>query len=209
MLVEIGVAYYLPHLWSDRVNKLRIYIIIYLLIVLPLMVLIYRKYDTMWKYAVPAIDITTFVVLMWAAQISLYYQERTNHIMIYIVAMLVLGNIVVINLHTKTLIYSVVQILFMVQIGQFGLQKQFIVTYYINSNLVAVLSIILSGYIRSLRLNLHQQFVKIEMQNNELKQLSIKDSMTGLYNHQCIHDYLDKEIQKAKKVQDKTFNCYV
>ncbi len=41
------------------------------------------------------------------------------------------------------------------------------------------------------------------MQNNELKQLSIKDSMTGLYNHQCIHDYLDKEIQKAKRYKTK------
>lgn len=198
-LVELGLAISITSLWVESVTRLRIYIVIFSFIDIPIMILIYVKYDKLYRFAPPIIHLTVLIILFWGTEISIYSQFTTANVMIYILVMLVFANIAIIKLRTKFILFLIPQLWFMINVSMANIDKAVLVSNDVNSSIIFIISISLSAYIFKLSFQNHKYITTIESQNMKLTELTLVDSMTGIYNHNSIYNFLDKEIEYSKR----------
>lgn len=198
-LLELGMSIFYTNPWGKEIHRMRIAIVVFLGIMLPIILYVHIKFDTYSKYSMFLINFTMLTILIWAAQISLAYQAYSNHIMIYIVTLLVFGSLIYTPIKAKSLIFVISVGLFLMQLNQYVSEEQLIITYVINSIFTCFLSLLISSVNLMLRFNNYSYTVTIEENNKTLSKLTLIDSMTGLYNHTCIFDYLIAEIHKCTR----------
>lgn len=198
-LVELGLALSTPLIFGDYVTLLRALIVAFSFLVVALMIIIYINYEKLYKLAPATVYTIILVILLWATEISIASQVSTDNIMIYLATMLVFANISIFDWRIKTVLLIIPQIWFVVNIGINITDSAKLVSHYVNSNLVLIISIMLSYYIYKLKRENYTYTTTIEKQNTLLRDLTLLDSMTGINNHNSIYTILKQEIEYSKR----------
>lgn len=198
-LLEGFINMFLADLWGQAIFNLRLYIIILFAILMPLLAYTIYHFDKMFKFSKVLCDIIIILTLIWSVQISLAYQGYTNHIMIYLATILVFGSLIHTLVKWKSISYCIALILFVLQLKLYVTDPQLITTYLINSIFLTIMAIVISRINIKIRFTNFMHTLTIEEKNKALNEITRIDTMTGIYNHSCIYEFLECEIEKSRR----------
>lgn len=183
---------------------------IMMLTVMPVFLAVFVKYEKDIPKNVRKISATGTLfaafMLLWCAFISLLDQLSYGQIIIYIGCAIFIAVVSYIQPAKMLIIYTTVQILFLVLLPRFQLEPKDLFGNSVNSTLFIVLAWLIC-YIRyksliedfNNRKKIEIQAEELNRINQELKRLSITDSLTGVYNRFMFEAKLNEDWEDCKK----------
>lgn len=115
--------------------------------------------------------VSSIIVLIFSIQ----YKQKNSFIMTVLVCLIILGfNLM--NIYYSQLDLSYLNI-----------------TQHFEGDIILVASLLITSFILSLYINIENDY------NLKLKELAVKDGLTGLFNHRSFQDVLDSYISNADK----------
>lgn len=143
--------------------------------------------------------ITICLILFWCLFITLLIQKSSDRITPFIMGIYIISAVAYINPRISFPIYISIYIGFIVFLPSYQADQNVLIPHYLNSSFIVLVAAILSRMLFNFRLNVYIDKQIIEQQHNQLKDLSIRDSMTGLYNHRCSYERIEEEIIKSNR----------
>lgn len=199
VLLEAFINIFLSDLWGQAIFNLRLLAIIFFIVLLPLLAYSMYHFERMFKVTKILCDVIIFFVLIWSVQITLAYQSYTNHIMIYLSTILTVGALTHTLMKWKLISYTTALILFILQLKYHIENPQLMTTYLINAIFLSLMAIVMSRINLKIRFTNFMYTLTIEEKNKALSEITRIDAMTGIYNHSCIYELLETEIEKSKR----------
>lgn len=146
-------------------------------------------------------------ILMWGIVLSLYEQSDLASSSAYFLVVFTIASFITIPPYISFCLFFLFNIIFIFLIPQYQPDPMLIMTLRINTLSMTLVAWILNQMIYRDKVKsfmneklTNAKSIELKRINSELKELTTKDSMTGLLNHKTIMKCLKDETERAKRI---------
>lgn len=157
------------------------------------------------KYSEVYIGGIIFVILSMSIINTFFAQDISSDISIYILVLFSVIGAVRIRPKTISIILVTSYGIFFVGMPFFQLNTSFLVPHIINGLIINIIAFFISRMLYRYAVAYVYDKVEIEKKNEELKFLSERDDLTGLYNQRMINHYIEKYIEEVESSGENLF----
>ncbi|WP_243103604.1 MULTISPECIES: GGDEF domain-containing protein [unclassified Dehalobacter] len=190
--------------FSSTVVDVKISILIFIslsLLMLPLLIQVYRKCNVYRKEIIYCTEVGYLIILLvFGCALSILPQNELVSINPYIIAVFGLAAFIYLPPLTSLVLYSSIYLFFFLVIPYYQPNDYIVEILRINAFIMNLCAWIFSRMVFKIRLLSLIYKKEIETKNIILADLSVRDSMTSLYNHENIFLKLKEEIERAKRI---------
>jgi diguanylate cyclase (GGDEF)-like protein len=191
---------FFPHAIAEVEISILIFVPLSLLM-LPLLIQIYRKCDVYRKEIIYCTETGYLIILLFfGCALSILPQNELVSINPYIIAVFGLAAFIYLPPLTSLVLYSSVYLFFFLVIPYYQPNDYIVEILRINALIMNLCAWIFSRMVFRIRLFSLIYKKEIEAKNTILADLSVRDSMTSLYNHENLFLKLKEEIERAKRI---------
>jgi len=157
------------------------------------------------KYSNVYIGAIVLVILGMSILNTFFAQDISSDISIYILVLFSVIGTVRIRPKTISFILVISYGFFSIGLPFFQTNKVFLIPHLINGLVINVIAFFISRMLYLYALAYLEDKTEIEKKNEELKYLSERDALTGLYNQRMINVYIEKYIEQVASFEENLF----
>jgi diguanylate cyclase (GGDEF)-like protein len=166
----------------------------------PILLIFYLKIDNFNKVIIRSIQwLYLLGTLYYCCALTFAHQGKFESIHVYIMVVFAIAAFVQLTFIEIFLILASVYLYFYFMLPYFLINLDALTIFRINITLMNFIALIFNRMIYRMRISLFIDKKLIIKKNIQLNNLSMRDSMTSLLNHENIYKKLNDEIERTKK----------
>ncbi len=175
--------------------------ILFNVIMLPILYMVYKRINAAREIVVKNVQrIYLFVTLIYGCALALIPQREFESIHVYIIIVFAIAAFIYMQPLESLIMYFLVYWVFYLALPYYQLNTHIRTILTVNALMMNIIAWILSRMVFRMRVNSFIDKKIILKKNIQLKDLSIRDSMTMLLNYKHIYEKLDEEVERAKRI---------
>lgn len=199
-ICESLLLIFFPHAVVDVEISILIFVPVSLLM-LPLLIQVYRKCNVYRKEIIYCTEVGYLIILLvFGCALSVLPQNELVSINPYIIAVFGIAAFIYLTPLTSFILYFTIYLFFFGVIPYYQPDPYTVEILRINAFIMNLCAWIFSRMVFRIRLLSLIYKKEIETKNTILADLSVRDSMTSLYNHENLFLKLKEEIERAKRI---------
>ncbi|NLI14275.1 GGDEF domain-containing protein [Pelotomaculum propionicicum] len=191
-------------LWDQICNAdgAIIVFILFNVIMLPVLYMVYKRINVAKDVIVKNVQrIYLFGALIYGCALTLILQGEFESIHVYIIVVFAIAAFIYMQPVESLIMYFLAYLVFCFVLPYYQTNTYIVTILTVNALIMNIIAWVLSRMVFRLRVKSFIDKKIILEQNLQLKDLSIRDSMTMLLNYKHIFEKLSEEIGRAKRIE--------